>query len=297
MNHTYTLTNEEITKVINKYKDYRIENTTVYMVFRAKIYNTTITIYTTNKVLLQGPNTDVIQDEINELLKIENRETITQKKPKNMTILGTDEVGTGDYFGGIVVSGCLVPKDKIHILEDLGVKDSKKLTDQYILKIAPLIKKEFLHSTIILNNEKYNEITKIKDMNLNKIKAILHNKVIYQMISKNPMYDAIIVDGFTNTKKYFEYLKNTKEVARNVELVEGGEDKYIAIAAASVIARYHFLIHFKEVSDSCGLNLPKGAGKPVEDFLYTIFKNNNEQILYRIAKLNFKTTSKVKDRL
>ena len=40
---------------------------------------------------------------------------------------GSDEVGTGDYFGPIVVTASYVTKEDIPYLEELGVKDSKKM--------------------------------------------------------------------------------------------------------------------------------------------------------------------------
>ena len=51
--------------------------------------------------------------------------------------IGSDEVGTGDYFGPIVVTASYVNKSDITFLEELGVKDSKKLTDKKIIKITP----------------------------------------------------------------------------------------------------------------------------------------------------------------
>ncbi len=43
------------------------------------------------------------------------------------TAIGSDEVGTGDYFGPIVVTAAYVKKEDIKYLESLGVKDSKKI--------------------------------------------------------------------------------------------------------------------------------------------------------------------------
>ena len=56
--------------------------------------------------------------------------------PINISSVGSDEVGTGDYYGPIVVTASYVDKSMIPFLIDLGVRDSKKLTDEKILKIA-----------------------------------------------------------------------------------------------------------------------------------------------------------------
>ena len=52
----------------------------------------------------------------------------------NTTSVGSDEVGTGDYFGPIVVTASLVKKDDIEFLKKLGCTDSKKITDDKIKK-------------------------------------------------------------------------------------------------------------------------------------------------------------------
>ena len=61
--------------------------------------------------------------------------------------IGTDESGKGDYFGPLVVAGVLVEKENVSKLIDFGVKDSKKINDVTIEKIAEKI------SAILLNGE------------------------------------------------------------------------------------------------------------------------------------------------
>ena len=48
-----------------------------------------------------------------------------------MTI-GCDEVGTGDYFGPLVVCCAYVPEELISKLQAMGIKDSKALEDPEI---------------------------------------------------------------------------------------------------------------------------------------------------------------------
>ena len=89
----------------------------------------------------------------------------------------------------------------------MGVRDSKQITDEKIIKIAPQLIEKIPHIIIILNNKKYNEIYS-QDMNMNKIKALLHNKALFTLIKNNNFeYDKIVVDQFVNEKKYFEYLE------------------------------------------------------------------------------------------
>ena len=72
--------------------------------------------------------------------------------------IGSDEVGTGDVFGPICVCAAYVEEAKLGRINELGVTDSKKMSDEYILQIGPLLIKEFDYSQLSLPNDKYNEI-------------------------------------------------------------------------------------------------------------------------------------------
>src|SRR5690554_2181353 len=119
MHYSFELNNEQIQSLISKYQKYQINNTTKYMVFRARINGATLTIYTTNKVTIQGEDVTNLFSEISSayhLINPKQRKNYELKKHKidiNFSIIGTDEVGTGDYFGPIIVCACFIPKEKI----------------------------------------------------------------------------------------------------------------------------------------------------------------------------------------
>ena len=71
----------------------------------------------------------------------------SEQKYYNCSAVGSDEVGTGDYFGPIVVTATYVDKSNIDFLLELGVKDSKKMSDEQILSIVPKILKNFTCSS------------------------------------------------------------------------------------------------------------------------------------------------------
>ena len=295
MTYSIELNKEQINVIIKQYKEYQLPNKTQYMHFFAKINNATLTIYNSNRVVIQGADADNIYQRICTLLNIKAESksiTKTVKPSFNFSIIGSDEVGTGDYFGPIIVCACFVPKDKIIEVRNLGVQDSKKLTDYKIISIAPVLIKSLVHSVVLLNNFKYNEVSKIA--NMNKVKAIMHNEALSKLVTRNINYDKIIVDGFTDTEKYYQYLDKIKSPVQNVDLVPKGEDKYIAIAAASVIARYHFIKEMDALSQKYNYELPKGAGKPVDEMLSKIIHDDNKDILINIAKLNFNNSKKIK---
>lgn len=298
MQYSFELNYEQVKQLINKFESHQQKNTTKYMIFRAKINDSMLTIYTTNKITIQGNDATDLYNQIADIFGLKksnhtlpinnNKEQITF----DFSIIGTDEVGTGDYFGPIIVCACFVPKNKILDVTNLGVTDSKKISDKKILSITPKLIKNLTYSVVSLSNKKYNEVS--KTANMNKVKALMHNEAINKLLTYSINYDRIIVDGFTTTEKYYEYLQNKKNVNKDVELITGGEDKFIAIAAASVIARYYFLKAMDELSIKYNYKLPKGAGKPVDEVLSEIVRDNNKDLLIDIAKVNFKNTTKIK---
>lgn len=146
---------------------------------------------------------------------------------------------------------------------------------------------------MILTNQEYNE-KYTKDINMNKIKAILHNKVLYQLIEEEkPNIDYIIVDEFAREKRYYEYLEGIPNIQRNITFMTKAEDKNLAVAAASIISRYIFLKEFDKLSDSIHIPLPKGAGHDVDKIGEEVVEKYGEEKLKEIAKYNFKNTDRI----
>ena len=149
------------------------------------------------------------------------------------------------------------------------------------------------YRSTILTNKEYNE-KYTKDFNMNKIKAILHNKVLYQLIQEEkPNIDYIIVDEFAREARYYEYIKDMPYIQKNITFMTKAEDKNLAVACASIISRYIFLKEFDKLCDSVHLPLPKGAGKDVDSMGEEVVEKYGEEKLKEIAKVNFKNTDRI----
>lgn len=285
------------------------DKTPQYAKWQAKDGDTVVTLYESGKVVFQGKDANLASDFWIETEKINSGNVIvkdssaktkekTESKivPKiyNSSSIGSDEVGTGDYFGPIVVTAAYVPKEKIEMLEELGVKDSKKLTDDDILKIVPKFVKEIEFESIILNNNDYNKYYS-NEINMNKIKSILHNKVLYKLQNRINNYDYIIVDEFAKKELYFKYLNEVPNVVRNITFLTKGEDKHLSVACASLISRYIFIKEFDKLSKELNIILPKGASDLVDKVGIDIVKKYGFNKLKEIAKLNFKNTNKIEE--
>lgn len=297
MNVVIKVNDEVKEKMIEYYKDKIRDKKIPYAVFQAQDEDTVITLYESGKCMFQGTSADV--DAAIWGVALENTKEKKAEKEKNYlkyyncSSVGSDEVGTGDYFGPIVVTAAFVTKEQIPFLEKLGVGDSKKIDDNKILKIAPEIAKKVKYRSVILNNSEYNEKYD-RNTNMNKIKAILHNRVLYQLIQEErPKIDYIIVDQFAKEARYYEYLKDQKVVQRNITFMTKAEDKNMAVACGSIISRYIFLKEFDKICDSIHIPIPKGAGRDVDTIGEEIVEKYGEEKLKEIAKLNFKNTDRI----
>ena len=292
-------------QLIEHYYDMREEKTPPYAVFQVKQYDCVITLYESGKVMFQGLGADIeasmwkdLESHFNDR-DIDSEVKAKDEKDDDKTYyyydaIGSDEVGTGDYFGPIIVTATLVNKDTRKLLEELKIMDSKKMTDDKILRCAPIIMKKIPYVTFTLSNEKFNDLSG-KGFNMNKIKAILHNRVLYELSNKGFSYHKIIVDQFTTPRSYFSYLKqeNVTDKVTKITFLTKGESKHLSVAAASVISRYIFLQEMDKLSNKYGVTLLKGASDKVDDVGKKIVSKYGKAELNKIAKINFKNTEKI----
>lgn len=282
-------------KMIKYYAPKKRDKEIPYVVFQADDEDTVITMYTSGKVMFQGVSADVDAAMWKEMDgQVETKEVKEEDNPyHDCSSIGSDEVGTGDYFGPIVVTASYVRKEDVSFLDGLGVKDSKKMTDEIILKVAPQIAKRIRYKSIILSNEEYNRHHQ-RETNMNKIKAIMHNKVLVQLVQEvKDGYDYIIVDEFARENRYYEYIQEAKEIQRGITFMTKAEDKNLAVACSSIISRYLFLKEFDRLSDSLHIPLPKGAGPNVDKIGEEIVGTYGRDKLREVAKLNFKNTERI----
>jgi len=230
-------------KMVEYYQDKRREKTPPYAVFQAMDADTIVISadIDANMWVEMEKKLTGIKINLNEEKEKKAKTEKVRNELYNIDTIGSDEVGTGDYFGPIVVTATFIPLKQIPLMESLGVRDSKLITDEKILQIAPTLMKEVSYATFILSPKEYNDY-QAKGYNMNKIKAILHNKVLYEMKQKYPKdYKKIIIDQFVYPQKYYEHIQNEKEKVTNISFYTKAESICPSVAAASCISRYIFL--------------------------------------------------------
>lgn len=291
MNIVIKVDEETKQKMIAYYKDKIRDKKIPYAIFQAQEEDTVITLYESGKAMFQGISADV-DASMWAMLQDKKEETNNEEDLYHITSIGSDEVGTGDYFGPVVVCATYVNIKDIKFLEELKVKDSKQTTDDYIRKIAPTIAKKIDYELLVLSNKEYNEKYKtIK--NINKIKAIMHNKVLYTLHQRHSDCNKIIIDEFAKENSYFNYLKEVSNVEKNLIFTPKAENKNMAVATAAILARFTFLEIMDKLSDKYHEPLLKGASSEVDKQAERLIEKYGKEVLEDIAKLHFINTERI----
>jgi ribonuclease HIII len=209
--------------------------------------------------------------------------------PSEKGHIGTDESGKGDYFGPLVVAGVFVPEGQQNVLTELGIRDSKKISDNRIRELATLLKKGYKHSLVAIGPERYNELYK-KLRNLNKILAWAHSRAI-ENILEEVNCSVAVTDQFGD--KSF-VLNALMKKGREIELIQRPKaEEDLAVAAASILARAEFLKRLYFLSQDVGMDLPKGSSSLADEAGLRLVKLHKVEILDKVAKKHFKITRRI----
>lgn len=243
-----------------------------------------------NKTVVQGNKDSQLYIDVNNLIFTEKMEVVKNEVPEPLHYIGTDESGKGDYFGPLVVAGVIVDSTTFVQLKKIGVKDSKLLNDDAIKKMAPQIKNIVgdKFNIIVITPKTYNSLH-AKMKNVNKILGWAHAKVIENLLEKENVANAIS-DKFGDERLIQSQLQ---EKGKKINLMQFTKaEKYVAVAAASILARNRFSEWFVQMAETNNLVLPKGASKIVDTTLRYIKQKYGVGYLNEIAKVHFKTTNK-----
>jgi len=210
--------------------------------------------------------------------------------------IGTDESGKGDYFGPMVVAEVLIDSTTETALRELGVKDSKTLTDRRCKELAVKIRNLLpgKYQEVEIPPERYNQLYeefKAEGKNLNHLLAWGHARAIESLLQKETCSHAI-ADQFGDENYIRSKLMEKGKKLQLIQLPKG--ERYIAVAAASILARDKFLSRMEALRDTYRIELPKGASDSVVNAGKQFVQTYGDKSLEKIAKLHHKTTEKIK---
>lgn len=287
---TLKLSREDEQKLYNAWREYEAK-TPPYARFQLRPENCVITCYESGKTVFQGKDAEVYAS------PFENGRISGSKEPDEMhdaDILpqaGSDETGTGDYFGPVCVCAAIVRKEDMPLIQELGIRDSKAMSDEMIRQAAPKLMKQLTYSLLIVDNSLYNRVH--GDHNMNAIKAKLHNQAYINLAKKAPLPRFRVIDQFAEEPIYYHYLRNEPEVMRSIHFETKAEDRYPAVGAASVIARYAFVRSMEQMEEKYDMTFHKGASDAVDACGREFVRKYGKERLGEVAKLHFKNTEKI----
>ena len=192
---------------------------------------------------------------------------------ENKWEIGIDEAGRGPMFGRLYVAGVVLPKDDSFRHQDM--KDSKKFHSQ--TKIRNVSK--YIKEHAIAWHIHYISAKTIDHINIRQSVLLAMQECAKQCIYKLrnivpeivPERDVfLVIDGndFTRCPLFDETTQSIVEISHCT--VEGGDNKYTSIAAASILAKVarddyinELCLEYPELHDRYGIGKNKGYGTKI----------------------------------
>ncbi|MDR0856893.1 MAG: ribonuclease HIII [Mycoplasmataceae bacterium] len=295
------LNNDQIKKILSflhKYQLTKPDNPNIYYFFKYK--GTTISIFKTKKMFIQGKDADVIGEELvnkKEIAKVVTKAPVTKNTKVSSDYIGADEVGVGDYFGGLVTCACYVKHENEAKLKELGVRDSKDLTDEQMNEMYSDVVKLVDFEVNVQSPEQYNSLVK-KFKNTHIVKTYMHDLAIKKLSNKlNIGVIDVVMDQYVDEKNYYGYFKIIGCEPYPIKLfLTKAENKFLAVACASIIARVAFLQQINQLRRTSKINFHLGSSdKNIVSEAKAIYDKGGIELLNKFVKIDFKTTEKVKN--
>jgi ribonuclease HII len=203
----------------------------------------------------------VIKDKPNIVLKS------CYNEDQNVYEIGVDEAGRGPLFGRVYTAAVILPKDDS--FDFSKVKDSKKYhSKKKIEEAAEYVKQHALAWHVSYEDEK-----KIDEINILQATQLAMHKSIMEIRNKINKENGkkeninLLIDG-----NYFIPITVFNKTSNKIETIpyitiEGGDNKYASIAAASILAKverdkyiYELCEQNPELSEHYGIDSNKGYG-------------------------------------
>lgn len=294
---TCTLSKEQIQKFLFLLKDSGSVVTELipYALYALRMENTSITLYTSGKLVIQGKGTsEFVETFLIPHIIGENSEESFLIKPDYSPHIGIDESGKGDFFGPLCIAGVYVNRKIIQHWEKSGIQDSKNIkSDKKITELAHLIctTPGVVQNIVTIGNEAYNRLHE-KMKSVNRILAWGHARIIENLLihsyQMNPLPEKAISDQFSNTKSTIE--KTLMSLGKNLLLEQMHKaEADIAVAAASILARNEFVKRLTQMCTQYGITFPRGSTSVIDTGKKFVNRYGKE-FLPKVAKMHFRTS-------
>jgi len=177
----------------------------------------------------------------------------------------------GPIIGPMVLATVAMPKDKIHLLEELGVKDSKLLSKKRREEMYPKIKAIVSHVEISIVDATEIDMRRGIGTNLNQIEAM---KIAEMLAKINPTEAYIDSPHSGNAQKFESVIRSMtiEPLAFDLICEHKADYKYPIVAAASIIAKVERDRAVEVIKKEIGFEF--GSGYIADEITKNFVENN-----------------------
>ncbi|MEM1851460.1 MAG: ribonuclease HII [Acidilobaceae archaeon] len=207
--------------------------------------------------------------------------------------IGIDEAGRGSIVGEMFIAAIVISDEDEKTLIELGVKDSKKLSEKQRRDLYHVLKRWPFSVTVVTPRE-------IDTYNVNvleevKILSLLEN--LRARLGDEILQAKIVIDRFGDPSRLLSKLR-AKGFKGQILIEEKADDKYVEVAAASIIAKHLRDVRIKVLTDIYGV---EGSGYPSDErtlkWLEMVLKRGDRLPILRyswetLEKLGYKKIKK-----
>ena len=255
-----------------------------------------INLYTSGKLLVQGKGTEdfvvfTLEPQVLGQAALGYEELLDPGA--TAPHMGIDESGKGDFFGPLVVAAAYSDPTLAKAMEQIGVKDCKKLSDKQVFAIGARLRALLganRFKLVAIGPETYNRLY-AKIRNVNRLLAWAHARAIENLLAGVPGCPRAVADQFGAAHLI---TRSLMQKGRSIVLEQHHKaESDIAVAAASVLAREHFLAALRQLGQAHGTTLQKGASDAVRQTAVELVRAKGPRTLVSVAKCHFRTTDAV----
>lgn len=202
-----------------------------------------------------------------------------------MLILGIDDAGRGPVIGPMILAGCLIDSKHDRELKNLGVKDSKQLTQKRREFLEEKIKNLAQSFEIVLVSPSEIDESVNNDNNLNSLEAIKMAEVVNKLNKGKDKIKVIVDCPSVSIEKWKDFFKTKIDNLSNLEISceHKADQNYVAVSAASILAKCAREKEMEKLKEKYGKEI--GSGYPSDpqtcSFLNKNIKSHSNKGIFR----------------
>lgn len=209
-NQSLNFSKNDVNRLLDVLKKYpSLGKTNEYQALRCKISDSTVTLFTSGKITIQGKSSEDVK-----------RRILVEMQLEKTMVLGFDETGRGEDHGPLVVVGIYGNENELRELRDS--KKTGKMEEK-----SRIVTQNSDAQFIVALNAGFIDRLRNRGVNLNQMEGLMVEK-LSELMRELEDPEKIIVDGDPLPK-----------VSARVIFSHKADDQYPCVGAASVLAKHY----------------------------------------------------------